>query len=312
MAMEKKFFCTRCAIEVLSFYFPRQTIENTKSYCVKIILNSLITGNAMQNTTESVLNDLVNNKFNKKIKILEMRKKQNKSYNLFLIMNEILSQFKLQTLSRRTCENTNCMKANFSLIKVPCCNRFICIACIINRTLLETKHQKCVMCENGYICRNMQEFEKTFRSTFSGFAEQAPMLITQERQKEMEDVILKLKKSKKNGGMKYAQFSVLTKKWLMPAYQAYRTSPSIKKQNSYKMVIKFWMKNVRMLTACTLLWLNLIFGYFIFGPKFYENYSFLVWNFIFTPSISWLLPISSWVLTLLESSMPDKNSYAFY
>merc|ERR1711925_31379 len=94
-------------------------------------------------------------------------------------------------------------------------------------------HQKCVMCENGYICRNMQEFEKTFRSTFSGFAEQAPMLITQERQKEMEDVILKLKKSKKNGGMKYAQFSVLTKKWLMPAYQTYRTSPSIQKQNSY-------------------------------------------------------------------------------
>ena len=102
----------------------------------------------MRNTTKIVIDDLVNEKFNKNIRILKERKKQMKSCNLFLIINEILNQLEQKTLSRRTCENQNCMEANFFLIKVPCCNKLICIKCIISDTILDTKHQKCIMCEN--------------------------------------------------------------------------------------------------------------------------------------------------------------------
>jgi len=152
-----------------------------------------------------------------------------KSCNLFLIINEILSQLEQKTLSRRTCENQNCMEANFFLIKVPCCNTLICIKCIISNTIMATKHQKCIICENTYICRNVQEFEKTFRSIYLGFAEQAPFCISKEIKEEMENALFKIKKSKKNGNIKYAQFSVLTKKMVVSSFKYIidKTKPSI-------------------------------------------------------------------------------------
>jgi len=71
MNMDKKCLCPRCSLEYLSYYFPRQAIETTKSYCAKLIFNDLIKDKTVRNTTKIVIDDLVNEKFNKNIRILK-------------------------------------------------------------------------------------------------------------------------------------------------------------------------------------------------------------------------------------------------
>jgi len=373
MNMETKQFCARCSLEYLCYYFPRQTIENTKFYCVQIIFN-LIGDNTVQKTTKFAINELVNDKFNKQLKILEKRRKQNASYNLFVMTNEILSAFKQKTLTRRTCGYINCMETTFHLLKVPCCQNFICFTCIISGTILgpNCNPPKCMMCESTYICHNMQDFEKIFKSFFFGFEEQAKEFITKETQREMENALFKIKKSKKNRSMQYAQFSALTKKWLAPVVMMASSTPNLFSENfeekiqnmmkhtftdqiiltfttivpqmfifvniakvnqvfnglwfgfnvlfvsflqiSFRAGTKIFQKNEKgerifnLSTETTISWLNVLFCYLVFGPNFHENFSLLLWNFIFIPLIIWP---SSMVSKYLKNSL-DENSYEFY
>jgi len=145
---------------------------------------------------------------------------------------------------------------------------------------MATKHQKCIICENTYICRNVQEFEKTFRSIYLGFAEHVPLLITKEIKEAMENALLKIKKSKKNGNIKYAQFSVLTKKWLSPALNTLLTKPSLQseQEKSYK-TVKFNDKELGLLTITTIFPQVLTFTKGNFMELFYGG-TWIFFNFL--------------------------------
>jgi len=363
MDMKRQTLCARCSLEYLSYYFSRNPIESTKLYCVEIIL-VIISDNALREETKIVVSDLINNKFNNKFTILEERKKKNESCNLFPITNEILSQFKQKPLSRRLCANRKCMEAKFHLIEVPCCKQLICLRCIC--MLFETKQPKCIICENGYICRNIKEFEKTFKLIYFGFAEQAPKLITKEIQKEFDNAISKIRNSKKNGSIQYTQFAALTKKWLTPARKILLENQNLVPDESNNMIdltkgemllvmvitigpqiaifvhiisfkqfakdalwffcnlellsqlellgTKKFLKNEkgkRILRASrdfALTWLNILFCYFVFGPKFYKKFTVILLNFVLIPSLLWP---SLTILKYLDI-FGDEDSYEFY
>jgi len=246
--MKRQTLCVRCSVEYLSYYFSRNPIESTKLYCVEIILD-IISDDALRKETKIAINNSINKKFNKKLQVLEERKQNQESCNLFPIINEILSQFKQKSLNRRICANKNCKEARFDLIQVPCCKQLMCLICIC--VLFETKQPKCMMCENGYICQNMQEFEKTFKSIYLCFAEQAPKLITKEIQKEFDNAILKIRKSKKNGSMQYTQFAALTKKWLSPARKILFANPNLV-PDEYNAVITLTIREMLLVMVITI------------------------------------------------------------
>merc|ERR1712034_205099 len=110
--------------------------------------------------------------------------------------------------------------------------------------------------------------------------EQAPFCISKEIKEKMENALFKIKKSKKNGNIKYDQFSVLTKKWLSPALNTLLTKPSLQseQEKSYK-IVKFNDKEVGLMTITTIFPQVLKFTKGNFMEVFYGG-TWIFFNFI--------------------------------
>ena len=89
---------------------------------------------------------LIDQKFDKELELLKKRRKQNQSFNLFVIVNEILKQLKQNPIERRECER--CSESSFHFIKVPCCERLMCIKCFLVRQFTDLRFPRCDLCKN--------------------------------------------------------------------------------------------------------------------------------------------------------------------
>lgn len=128
--------CTRCTLGYLSFHFPDQDHEAIKFYMTDILFTHL---NHQKLVAWNKINLLVQESLKKEEKILETRKQQNKSCDLFLIVNQITTNFGINPLEKRKCQQ--CSKPRFHLMKLSCCKNFICISCC-----LDSMSIKCVLC----------------------------------------------------------------------------------------------------------------------------------------------------------------------
>merc|ERR1712034_9501 len=89
---------------------------------------------------------------------------------------------------KRKCQH--CPKSPFHLMKVPCCEKFMCMNCVLV-SLFRTDSPKCQMCGNKYISCNVEQFAKIFKSLCVAILEICSLKITQEKDEEWENVIRK-------------------------------------------------------------------------------------------------------------------------
>jgi len=199
MGGQKK-FCPRCTLEYLSFYFASQAIDAVKIDCAKIIFNFIENKDLRKIIKLTTINAVVDKKFDKESVLINKRKNQNQRFNLFIIANEILKISKQNPIGRRRCKL--CSRAAFHLIKVPCCEKLMCISCISAGLFTKKDTPKCRSCKNECLCRSVHEFSKMFKSTCVAIREICSLEITKNKEKEWENEIIKIKKSKRNGNMR--------------------------------------------------------------------------------------------------------------
>jgi len=99
-----------------------------------------------------IVSNAVNTIWSTHLSIFEKRKKENKSFNLFLLANELLdTKFKTTKsfMTRRVC--AMCSLGRFSLLKIQCCHKQICIKCYFS-----LKKETCTICRKNF-CRNKNE-----------------------------------------------------------------------------------------------------------------------------------------------------------
>jgi len=77
----------------------------------------------------------------------------------------------------------------------------MCISCISAGLFTKKDTPKCGSCKNECLCRNVHAFSKMFKSTCVAIREICSVEITKDKEKEWENEIIKMKKSKKNGNM---------------------------------------------------------------------------------------------------------------
>jgi len=149
--IENKKFCSRCTLGYLSYYFSSQTMKEVNFYCTDIIFDSteFYAHNKRLQISWNFINELVNDKINKRKLILLKRKAANKSFDLFLLVNEILTKMNQMPLEKNKC--LKCSNPRFNLIKCICGKRFICISCFDKFCSSEKTN-----CE---ICQNIREIE---------------------------------------------------------------------------------------------------------------------------------------------------------
>jgi len=142
--MKNMKLCPRCILEHLSFYFSSLSKESLKFYIVDIIFHQLNEHDFPQKSTNSwiKINTVVDYTMNNEILILEQKRKEDTTCNLFVIANEIIwKSFDQKNLvKRRKC--FKCSKNRFNLIKSDCCKIFICLSCLV-----KVQNRKCVMCQ---------------------------------------------------------------------------------------------------------------------------------------------------------------------
>jgi len=194
--MGKKKLCSRCTLEYLSFHFSSQNIESLQSDCAEIIFDYIDDKNKFKLTQ---IKKFVDEKFEKESELLKKRKNKNQRFNLFVIANEILKILKQNVIKRRKCKV--CSQKAFHFIKVPCCENFMCMKCLLTH-IRKKSNQKCSLCEKEYLCRNVHEFSKMFKSTCVAIREICSLEITKEKEEEWKNEIMKMKKIKQNGNMR--------------------------------------------------------------------------------------------------------------
>merc|ERR1712034_74085 len=131
--MGKKKLCSRCTLEYLSFHFSSQNIESLQSDCAEIIFDYIDDKNKFKLTQ---IKKLVDEKFEKESELLKKRKNKNQRFNLFVIANEILKILKQNVIKRRKCKV--CSQKAFHFIKVPCCENFMCMKCLLTHIRKKT------------------------------------------------------------------------------------------------------------------------------------------------------------------------------
>merc|ERR1712034_226647 len=103
------------------------------------------------------------------------------------------------SIERREC--IVCSQAAFHFIKIPCCEKFMCMKCLVEY-FRKNSTQRCILCESEYLCRNVHEFSKMFKSTCVAIREICFLEITKDKEKQWENEIIKMKKIKRNGNMR--------------------------------------------------------------------------------------------------------------
>jgi len=89
------------------------------------------------------MNQAVNEIIENKLTMLNKRKKLNQSFDLFMIVNEILKKFNKESLEKRKC--SNCSIPKFHLMKYICCKYFLCLTCFVNSC--EFNNNSCAFCK---------------------------------------------------------------------------------------------------------------------------------------------------------------------
>jgi len=155
--MEKKKFCPRCTLGQLSFFFPSHTMKEIKFYMTDIIFHQMNEKKIKKTkrTSWSNINQVLNEKINTELKILEKRKESNQSFDLFTISNEILKKFNNELLKKRKC--SHCLMSKFHLIKLGCCNDFVCLSCFVQNSC-EMENDRCIFCKKKFFGSNRNVF----------------------------------------------------------------------------------------------------------------------------------------------------------
>merc|ERR1712034_75710 len=110
---------------------------------------------------------------------------------------------------KRKCQH--CPKSPFHLMKVPCCEKFMCMNCVLV-SLFRTDSPKCQMCGNKYISCNVEQVAKIFKSLCVAILEICSLKITQEKDEEWENVIRKKFANNRTMRVQYKIFAELLEK----------------------------------------------------------------------------------------------------
>jgi len=157
--MEKKQFCPRCTLGQLSFYFPKYSMGEVKFYITDTVFHQINEFNTKKTKriSWSNVNQILNDKINNELKLIEKRKNLNQSFDLFRITNEILKKFNKKPLKKRKC--LNCSKSRFHLVKFICCKDFVCLACcVLNSYRSGMQNNQCKFCKKLFWVTDRKEF----------------------------------------------------------------------------------------------------------------------------------------------------------
>jgi len=167
---KNKTLCRGCAVAYLSFNSSTQDARAIKFYMKDIIYHELnekkhkwtivdmkdiiyheVNGKTFATSKWEIVSNAVNRIWTTYSSIFEKRKKENKNFNLFLLTNELLDiTFKTKLfITRKVC--TMCFLGRFSLLKLQCCHKQICIKCYFS-----IKNETCTICKK-HVCKNKNE-----------------------------------------------------------------------------------------------------------------------------------------------------------
>jgi len=148
--IKNKKICPRCTLGYLSYYFAGETINEIEFYSTDIVFHSITDAygcKTKNKITWNFINNLVQDKINEEKLILQKRKAANQSFDLFLIVNEILTKLKQIPLKKSKC--SKCCNPSFHLIKLGCAKKFMCNLCFdefhIGKTNCEICKTRCEM-----------------------------------------------------------------------------------------------------------------------------------------------------------------------
>jgi len=135
--------CPRCTLGYLSYYFASKNMEEIKFYCADILYHSISDKfKRSQHITWNVVKHLLYDQLKKQKQRLIAHKHDRIGFNLFIIMNTILEKMKQKPLEKSKC--SKCSNARFHLIKLLCCQIFICNACFDD---FKIKTLNCEICQ---------------------------------------------------------------------------------------------------------------------------------------------------------------------
>lgn len=149
--------CSRCSLGLISYYFCNYDLEEVERHCKEILLD-VATG--LYDEEKLKINSQVKELFAKEVEILKKRKSENKTFDLWLLLNTA-GTFNMEKLKPLKCKL--CSKAPHRLIKVYCCDIYICVKCMCS-DLYKVK-PSCTNCGKNVIANTPENFQRLLTET---------------------------------------------------------------------------------------------------------------------------------------------------